>query len=103
MAEIKIENPLLLLYREKDGVVCHIHATSEDSYQGYGLLIADIVRHVANAFHVTEDDVWEWVDKERFHPTTAWTWNRIETGKVSANTGGRDMVPWRGPTGREQP
>jgi hypothetical protein len=36
----------------------------------YGLLIADLVRHVARAFKVGEDAVWEWVDKERGHPTT---------------------------------
>jgi hypothetical protein len=34
------------------------------------MLIADIVRHIARAFKVREDEVWEWVDKERHHPTT---------------------------------
>jgi hypothetical protein len=33
-------------------------------------MIADIVRHVANAFKVSENDVWEWVDKERYHQTS---------------------------------
>jgi hypothetical protein len=36
-------------------------------------LIADLVRHVARAFKVSEGDVWKWVDKERGHPTTAIT------------------------------
>jgi len=36
----------------------------------YGMLIADIVRHIARAFKVHQYEVWEWVDKERHHPTT---------------------------------
>ena len=39
-------------------------------YQHFGLLVVDLVRHVAAAFDVAEDDVWEWVDKERRHPTS---------------------------------
>ena len=34
------------------------------------MLICDLVRHAAKAFDVDEDDVWEWVDKERRDPTT---------------------------------
>ena len=37
------------------------------------LMIADIVHHVARAFKVDEDEVWEWMDKERRHPTTTFT------------------------------
>ena len=40
------------------------------THETYGLLIADLVRHVARAFKVGEEAVWEWVDKERGHPTT---------------------------------
>ena len=29
------------------------------THKEYGILIADIVRHVANAFKVHETDVWE--------------------------------------------
>jgi hypothetical protein len=35
----------------------------------YGILICDLVRHVANAFEVNESAVWEWVDQERNRPT----------------------------------
>lgn len=71
MSAPETENPLLLMYRDGGNIVCAIHPAKEDCYQGYGLMIADAVRHVANAFHVAEDDVWMWVDRERYHPTTA--------------------------------
>ncbi len=33
-------------------------------------MIAALIRHVAKAFKVHEDEVWESVDEERYHPTT---------------------------------
>jgi len=68
-----IENPLVIMFRQKDHIVCHIYPLPDDNYKGYGLLICDLVRHVAGAFKVDEDEVWEWVDKERIHPTTSIT------------------------------
>ena len=69
----KIENPLLIMFADEQGeVVCHIHPSEHcPTHETYGLLIADLVRHVARAFKVSEADVWEWVDKERRRPTTA--------------------------------
>jgi hypothetical protein len=56
---------------ERGEVVCHIHPSEHcPTHETYGLLIADLVRHVARAFKVGEGEVWEWVDKERHHPTT---------------------------------
>ena len=68
----KIANPLLIMFADEQGeVVCHIHPSKHcPTHESYGLLIADLVRHVARAFKVSEDNVWEWVDKERRHPTT---------------------------------
>jgi len=66
-----VKQPLVIMFRQDDKVVCHIHPSNEDNYQSYGLLICDLVRHVANAFKVDEDDVWKWVDAERDNPTTA--------------------------------
>jgi hypothetical protein len=43
---------------------------SDLSYEGFGLLIVDIVRHGAQAYKVPEDAIWDWVEKERNHPTT---------------------------------
>jgi hypothetical protein len=72
-APFKIENPLVIMFADKSGdVQCHIYPSERcPSHQTYGLLIADLVRHVARAFSVEEEDVWEWVDKERRRPTTA--------------------------------
>ena len=65
-----ITHPLVIMFEQDGNIVCHIHPRQQDSHSGYGLLICDLVRHVANAFKVDEDDVWEWVDKERHHHTT---------------------------------
>ena len=73
--------PLIIMFQNpgEKGVTCHIYPTKpgEDGwsdYMHYGILICDLVRYVAGAFNVTEDDVWEWVDKERRHPTDKITW-----------------------------
>jgi hypothetical protein len=68
----KIANPLLVMFAdEQGGVVCDIHPSEHcPTHETYGLLIANLVRHDARAFKVGEEDFWEWVDKERGHPTT---------------------------------
>ena len=68
----RIENPLVVMFEAPDGnVICHIQPSQRaKSHQHFGLLICDLVRHVARAFKVKEADVWEWVDKERHRPTT---------------------------------
>ena len=68
----RIENPLVIMFADQQGeVVCHVHPSERcPTHETYGLLIADLVRHVARAFTVSEDEVREWVDKERHHPTT---------------------------------
>ena len=43
------------------------------TYEHFGLAICDIARHVAKAFNVDEDDIWTWVMRERFNPTTSIT------------------------------
>jgi len=70
--QIRIENPLVIMFEAPDGeVVCHVHPSKRArSHQEYGILICDLVRHVAGAFKVKEDAVWEWVDKERRHHTS---------------------------------
>ena len=68
-----LERPLVVMFQQDDRVVCHIHPAENYGYEHYGLLACDLVRHVAGAFKVHEDDVWEWVDKERHRPTTAIT------------------------------
>jgi hypothetical protein len=65
---MKVEKPLIVSFVQDDKIQTHLWP-GERTYKEYGILIADIVRHVANAFKVHENDVWEWVDKERDHPT----------------------------------
>jgi hypothetical protein len=67
---LRIEKPLLLMFEEDGQTICHIHPTEGYDHRQYGLLICDLVRHMACAFDVAEDEVWEWVDKERHNPTT---------------------------------
>lgn len=69
---MQIENPLVIMFREPEqgNIVTHIHPHENIDHKGYGLIICDLVRHVANAFGVDEDDVWDWVDRERYHHTT---------------------------------
>lgn len=47
-------------------------------YRAFGLILCDVARHVAKAFHVKESDVWEWIDRERHRPTTKITGMNIE-------------------------
>jgi hypothetical protein len=73
--EMRIDSPLVIIYEDPSaGVVCRIHQSeTANSHKHYGILICDLVRHVARAFKVKEDDVWEAVDKERRHPTSDMT------------------------------
>ncbi len=76
---MKIKTPLVIMFEDQDtkNVICHLHPSEScDSYQGYGLLVCDLVRHVAKCFGVNEEEVWEWVDKERTNPTTDITGSR---------------------------
>lgn len=75
MAEqhIEIRNPRVIMFEGPDGAnICHIHP-GELTYQQFAILACDLVRHIAAAFKVAEDDVWAWVDKERRNPTTGIT------------------------------
>jgi hypothetical protein len=65
-----VRKPLVIMFEHEDKIICHLHPRKNDSHKGYGLIVCDLVRHVAKAFKVDEDDVWEWVDKERYHYTT---------------------------------
>jgi hypothetical protein len=70
-----VKQPYIIMFKSESddgGVITHIHRGDLD-YRGYSLLICDLVRHVARAFEVDEDDVWEWVMKERHKPTTKLT------------------------------
>lgn len=65
-----IERPLILMFQNGDKVECRIHPPFDHTHQHYGILVCDLVRHIADMFGVPEDKVWYWVEKERRHPTT---------------------------------
>jgi len=65
-----IENPLVIMFKQDDKVTCHIHPSKDMTYEMYGMAVCDLVRHVAKAFKVPENDVWKWVDIERKTNTT---------------------------------
>lgn len=66
---MEIKDPYIIVFQNDDYVQTRLYPGSW-GYKEYGILIADLVRHVANAFHVDEAEVWEWVDKERDKPTS---------------------------------
>ena len=66
-----ISDPLILVFRAQDGsIVTRMRPNERDTYEGYGLLLADLVRHVAQMFGVEEADVREWVELELDRPET---------------------------------
>jgi hypothetical protein len=67
--EMEINSPLIIVFENDGQIQTHLYPGEMD-HKDYGALIAALVRHVANAFKVHEDEVWESVDEERYHPTT---------------------------------
>jgi hypothetical protein len=76
---MEINTPLVIMFKGKDSdsVICHLYPTENNyGYREYGLLVCDLVRHVANCFGIGEEEVWDWVDKERSKPTSPVTGSR---------------------------
>ena len=73
-----IHDPLIVIYRpEEGGEAITLIMKSDLSHRHFGLLVADLIRHIAAAYQVREEDVVEWVNREMNHPTT-----KIEGGTV---------------------
>lgn len=53
---------------DREHVLTRIYG--DDTYESMALLVCDFVRHIALMRQVDEDDVWHWVDLERYHHTT---------------------------------
>jgi hypothetical protein len=66
---IYITDPLVIIYPEDDRNIFRIHVPDGYDHAQYGLLVCDLVRHIAKALKVHEDAVWMWVDAERDMPT----------------------------------
>lgn len=68
---MRIESPLVIMFQDDaKNVITHIHPPKGWTHSHYGLLICDLVRHVAGALKVPEQSVWEWIEAEREKPTT---------------------------------
>jgi hypothetical protein len=67
--EMEINSPLMIVFENDGEIQTHLYPGEMD-HKEYGTLIAALVRHVAKAFNVHEEEVWKSVDEERHHPTT---------------------------------
>ena len=67
--EVQVDSPLIIVFENDGEIQTHIYPNDMD-HSDYGTLIATLVRHVANAFKVSENDIWKSVDQERYHPTS---------------------------------
>jgi hypothetical protein len=67
-----VERPLAVLFQEPqtNNIVCHIHPPEGWGTSHYGLLVCDFVRHLSRCLGCDEDEIWEWVERERRHPTS---------------------------------
>lgn len=69
-----VKYPLIFTFLDhQDAPICVLSPPPGYGYQAYGLLICDLVRHVSRLFKVNEEDVFEWIEKERHKPTTTIT------------------------------
>jgi len=69
-----VKQPYLIIFKDEESGKNLFHIYPDDlDFKGYGLLLADAIRHVASAFGVPESSVYDWVKKEMKNPTTAVT------------------------------
>jgi len=54
-----VSQPYLVIYTDEEGTPsCILYPRQDDRYEYYGLLAYDLVRHIARAFKISDDDVW---------------------------------------------
>jgi hypothetical protein len=63
--ETRIENPLVIVFQAEGKMFYHIHPLVGWTHEHYGLLVCELVRHIAQAMNVGEDEIWEWVERDR--------------------------------------
>ena len=71
--QMPIINPWVIVHQpdgEGGGLETILAGPPDGNYRQFGIVIADIIRHVANAYDVDEADVLEWVHREMDSPTT---------------------------------
>ena len=68
-----IVNPWIIVHQpggEGSSMETILAGRPDSTHRSFGLVIADIIRHVANAYAVDAADVLEWVHREMDSPTT---------------------------------
>ena len=76
--EKMLERARLILTADDTGkLVCLIRKQPGDVAGHFGIALADCARHVAKAFHVDEDEVFGWIEKERLKPSS-----KLEGGSI---------------------
>jgi hypothetical protein len=55
----KVANPIVIMYEDKDKIICVISPDKKYDLEAYGMIISDLVQNVALAFDVREHDVWK--------------------------------------------
>jgi hypothetical protein len=64
------EPPLIMVWEDDKATRFVLHPPAGLNHSHYGMLVCDLVRHIANHFGVPESEVWYCVDEERRRPTT---------------------------------
>lgn len=67
---IEIDDPHFVVFTRDGELETDILVKKGESYRTFAMMVADVVRHIANAFKVDEKFIWLWVDKERYKPTS---------------------------------
>ena len=70
IAPFVVSKPRIIMFEQDGKLTTHLYPRDDDTYEGYGLMIADIIRHAATYFSVEPDDINTWVQKELRKPTT---------------------------------
>lgn len=77
-----VERPYIIMFEsqtaEGSSVLCHLFPPKDYTYKHYGLLIADLIGHVAAHYQVSKEDVLRWVEKEIDRPTTKLKGGRVQ-------------------------
>jgi hypothetical protein len=69
--EKTLQNARLILTSDDSGkLVCLIKRQPGDVVGHFGIALADCARHVAKAFGVGEDEVFDWIERERQEPSS---------------------------------
>ena len=68
---MNFNDPLVIIDQQEDGTLqTYILRVDGMLYEHYAMMAYDLVRHIAKAFKVSEDEVWDMVKRERSRPTT---------------------------------